>query len=237
MSIMYRIGICDDGENMCAALEKILRQYGSETELAMEIAVWYTGEELQDYLAAGNYLDILFLDIELSRMTGIDLGSYIRNDLGNLRLQIVYISGKSSYAMQLFRTQPLNFLVKPIRQEQVNAVMDTACRVLERRNEIFSFLLGNDHYYVPFGDILYFESQRRKVRIAAVGKDYEFYGALRETAKRLPADFIEIHQSFLVNRAYIRRYGYESVEMANGDVLTISRAKRKAVRERMLKEV
>lgn len=234
---MYRIGICDDGENVCTTLEDMLQRYGSERGLVTEIVIWYSGEGLKNYLGAGNHLDLIFLDIELIRMTGMELGSYIRNDLGNLGLQIVYISGKASYALQLFKTQPLDFLVKPIRQEQVNRVMDMACRILERRNETFTFLLGNDSYFVPYGDILYFESRGRKVKITAAGKEYEFYGTLREIAKRLPMYFIEIHQSFLVNRMYIRRYGYESVEMANGDVLAISRAKRKAVRSRLLEEV
>ena len=70
----------------------------------------------------GNPLDVLLLDIELWKMTGIEAGSFIRNRLEDRRLQIVYISGKASYAWSLFKTQPLDFLVKPIRQEQVDEV-------------------------------------------------------------------------------------------------------------------
>lgn len=80
-------------------------------------------ESLRDYLAAGGCLDILFLDIGLFQMTGIEAGAYIRNQLDHMGLQIVYISGKASYAQQLFRTQPLDFLVKPIGQEQIDEVL------------------------------------------------------------------------------------------------------------------
>ena len=73
---MYNIGICDDGENICTSIETMLLQY-----------VWYTGESLRDYLVSGGYLDILFLDIELFKMTGIEVGAYIRNQLDNMGLE------------------------------------------------------------------------------------------------------------------------------------------------------
>ncbi len=83
---MYYIGICDDGENICAAIEDMLMQYAQEKNVQVDTNVWYTGESLRDYLAYGNHLDILFLDIELFKMTGIEVGSYIRNQLDNMGL-------------------------------------------------------------------------------------------------------------------------------------------------------
>lgn len=45
-----------------------------------------------------------------------------------------------------------------------------------------------------------------------------------------------IHQSYIVNKEYVARYTYEMVELANGTILTISKAKRKLVREKLLQE-
>jgi len=115
---MYDIGICDDGKNTCAFIENMLSQCAAQKAIPMNVRVWYTGEGLRNYLADGGHLDILFLDIELFKMTGIEVGSYIRNELDNMGLQIIYISGKPSYAQQLFKTQPMDFLVKPITQER-----------------------------------------------------------------------------------------------------------------------
>ena len=55
-------------------------------------------------------------------------------------------------------------------------------------------------------------------------------------ADGLPSEFISIHKSYVVNREYIVRYTYETVEMADGTVLNISKANRKHVRERILQE-
>lgn len=71
---------------------------------------------------ADGHLDILFLDIELFKMTGIEIGHYIRNELDDMGLQLIYISGQPSYAQQLFKTQPMDFLVKPITQDRCSVI-------------------------------------------------------------------------------------------------------------------
>ncbi len=233
---MYYIGICDDGENICAAIEDMLMQYAQEKNVQVDTNVWYTGESLRDYLSYGNHLDILFLDIELFKMTGIEVGSYIRNQLDNMGLQIVYFSGKASYAQQLFKTQPLDFLVKPITQDQINDVMELAIRVIKKKNERFEFQQGKDHYYIPMGDIVYLYSEGRKIKVVTLKAMFEFYGKLTEIAKTLSEDFVTIHHSYIVNREYVFRYAYEAVEMVDGTVLAISSVNRKRVRERLLKE-
>lgn len=233
---MYNIGICDDGENICTSIENMLLQYAGENNIQITVNIWYTGEGLKDYLKAGNHLDILFLDIELFKMTGIEVGNYIRKQLDDRGMQIVYISGKASYAQQLFKTQPLDFLVKPILQEQINETIETAVRIINKKKEKFEFQQGREYYYVPMGDIVYLGSEGRKIRVVTQKETFEFYGRLKEAAKRLSEDFIVIHQSYIVNTEYVFRYTYEMVEMMDGTILTISPARRKAVRERILRE-
>ena len=162
---IYEIGICDDGENVCTSIENMLLQCAKENDIQINTNVWYMGEALCDYLKSGNHLDVLYLDIELFKMTGIDVGNFVRKRLDNMGMQIVYISGKSSYAQQLFKTQPLDFLVKPISQEQIDETMKTAIRIIKRKEKRFEFQQGKEHYYIPMGDIVYLESAGRKSRL------------------------------------------------------------------------
>lgn len=233
---MYSIGICDDGENTCAFLDKIILQYAKEKDIPIDINVWYSGEGLKAYLDQGNHLDILFLDIELFGMTGIDVGKYIRNELDNAGIEIVYISGKESYAQQLFKTQPLEFLVKPISQRQMDDTLDMAFRIIEKKKKRFEFQQGKNHYYIPMGNIMYLRSDGRKISIVTSKETFGFYGKLKEVIKNLSEDFIVIHQSYVVNKEYIYRYTYEMIELMDGTLLTISPVNRKTVRNRILKE-
>lgn len=233
---MYNIGICDDGENICTFIEETILRYAKENRIEVETEVWYTGKGLCNYLTQGNHLDILFLDIELWEMTGIDVGNFIRNNLEDRGMQIIYISGKSSYAQQLFKTQPLDFLVKPIEQAQIIDVLELAVKLLGTKAEKFEFQVGKAYYYIPYEKIMYFCSSGRKIRICMPDGEEEFYGRLRDVMSRLPGEFVVIHKSYVVNKQYIVRYTYDMVELTNGTILTISKANRKQVREYILQE-
>ena len=231
----YEIGICDDGENTCSQIEGYLLRYAKEKSLQFDVKIWHTGEALKDYLSIGGRLDILFLDIELVMMTGIEVGHYIRKDLDDIQMQLIYISGKPSYAQQLFKTQPTDFLLKPISYEQIAEVMETTIKILKRKTERFEFQQGKERFYVSQGSIMYFESQGRKIRLFTPTAVYDFYGKLNDIKNGLSEDFIAIHKSFIINKHYVKRYTYETVEMENGDILGISQNQRRQVRDTLLR--
>ena len=111
-----------------------------------------------------------------------------------------------------------------------------AMKILGKNTNKFEFQCGRDYYYLPFGEIMYFVSEGRKIRIITPGGEREFYGKLMDVTKGLPPEFVAIHKSYTVNREYILRYTYESVELTDGTELTISKANRKLVREKILDE-
>ncbi len=233
---MYNIGICDDGINICAAIEKMILNYSQSQRIELDVKVWYTGETLCEYLGQGNHLDILFLDIELFDVTGIEVGNFIRELLGDRGMQIVYISGRTIYAQKLFKTQPMDFLIKPIIQEQINETLALAFKIIKKSTQKFEFQNGKDYFYVSFKEIMYFCSEGRKIRIITSFGQQEFYGKLKEVIRKLPQEFIAIHQSYIINKQYILKYTYEFVELIDGTILTISKTNRKHVREMILKD-
>ncbi len=231
---MYNIGICDDGENVCTSIENMLLQYAQEKNIQVDTYIWYTGESLRNYLASGGYLDLLFLDIELISTDGIKVGRYIREELENMEIMIVYISSKSSYAMNLFRIQPLDFLIKPIGWETVQDIMERSLHMYERKNQIFAYRIKGYHFSVPFRKIMYFYSQNKKVGIVMKDEEVQFYGKLKEIAGKVPHNFMMIHQSFLVNLDYVEECSYEMMKMLNGSLLSISQPYRRKVREQIM---
>lgn len=231
---MYNIAICDDGENVCTELEEMLVQYQKRCNLQINIDIWNTGEGLHDYLINGNSLDIIFLDIELLKLSGIEVADFIRNELENRIVQIIYISSKQIYAQSLFKTQPLDFLVKPIVQKQVNDVMDLALKIIGKNNKCFEFQNNKNYLKIPYGEIMYFCSSGRIIRIVLRNKEYEFYGKLGEISATLPDEFILIHKSYILNINYVINYTYELVELTNNTILNISKSNRKIVRKRIL---
>ena len=232
---MYNIGICDDGMKYCSQFERMVLDYAERKGIEVDINVWYSGETLCEYLKSGKHLDILFLDIELLNITGIEVGNYIRETLGNRNLSLVYISGKASYAQQLFKTQPVDFLVKPISQDMLDETLDLVMKIINRGKEKFEFQKGKEHYYITYKDIICFCSEGRKIKIVTISGIVDFYGKLNDIVTEIPKEFVQIHQSFIVNKEYISRYTYEAIELTDGTTLSISKSNRKKVREDILK--
>ena len=238
MEIMLRIAICDDDKQLCIKLKSMLNEISENTDELYEVSVFHRGEVLCDFLADGNRFNLIFLDIELCEINGVEVGRKIREDLNDQLTQIVYISAKDSYAMELFDIRPLNFLIKPLTLDKIESVLKTAKKVLGSGNQYYEYKIGNVNFNVLISDILYFESSGRKVKIVLKDdKVNEYYGKLSEVEEKLNnSDFFSIHKSYLINYNHVIEYTYEYVKMSNNDVLAISQNNRKAVREKLLQK-
>ena len=227
---MYRIGICDDDKVLCSLLEEQLQALSGEMAVKFETEVWYSGEALEQDLQKGVGLDILFLDIELMQKNGIEVGAFIRDELKDVDTHIVYISAKQSYAMELFKMQPLDFIVKPVTASKLKEVMERSMQRKRYAEKRFTYQKGGLIFHVPFRDILYLMSMDKKILLIKKDGQEEFYGKLKEIRAQLPDDFLMIHQSYIIHQEYVSEYAYESVRMINGDILSISKPYRKEVR-------
>lgn len=230
---VFHIGICDDEMHTCAELEKVLYECADELGVSLDIGVWYRGETLCKYLK-DEVLDLLFLDIELISTDGIKVGKYIRDILDNSDMMIVYISSKNSYAMSLFKVQPLDFLIKPLDRREICQVLAKAVALNEKKNLFFECSSRGCRYKVYYKDIMYFYSQDKKINIVTKNEKLEFNGKLKNVVQEVPHNFLQIHQSFLVNLDFISKCTYEEIEMQNGTILSISQPYRKKVRDTIM---
>lgn len=231
---MYRVAICDDEPEVCNALVEILHQAPDLPEL--ELVTYYSGEPLCEAVRNDMPFDLYILNIELPHINGVEIGQRLRKELGQEDAQLLYISGKERYAMQLFDLRPLNFLVKPFSAEKVVECVKVAASLAERAAPFFEFRHKKLLYRVPYREIRYFESRNKKIVIHASGQELFMSGPLSEICKEngLPETFIQIHQSFVVNYEHVQRIGYQQIQMDNGIEIPISLPYRKKVQERVM---
>lgn len=230
---MYKIGICDDDKILCSALEEKIYEISKQLAIKVDIEVWYSGESIQNDLQKGIELDLIFLDIELVQKNGIAVGNFIRNEMEDIQTHIVYISSKEGYAMQLFKVQPLDFLIKPVSEEQIKEVLMRSIRQKRNTDVYFEYKKGNSVLRVFLKDIAYFMSMDKKIVIVKKDGEEEFYGKLKSISENLPPDFIMIHQSYIIHQSYVSEYTYETVKMVNGENINISKPYRKETRSKI----
>lgn len=233
-----RVIICDDEKSTCAELEQMLRDFVVEKNINMEIDVFYDGDALVRYLKNEKAPDILFLDIELPGMNGVEIGKYIRDILGNSDMFLVYISSGKGYVMELFQNQPFDFLLKPIREERLYQVMRKIQNIVSRNEGNFQYKNQGNSYRLRYKEILYFQSNGKKINIVMENGTESFYGKLSEVEEACPESmFLRIHKSYLINIHYVKEVTYTWVKMINGDVLDISRPNRVAIRRKLMESM
>lgn len=233
---MYFVAICDDEIFTCATVERALLLYAKNEKIQIEVGVFTNGEDFLKTVKLGEHWDILFLDIELVSLNGIDVAQYIRDEMNNEAMQIIYISSKQQYAMQLFKTRPFDFMIKPFTDDEIIKTFLRAKKLIDRGKELFEFSINQNYYKIPLNSIQYFKSSGRKVYIYLEDDIIEFYGRIDDIAKEMQnGDFWRIHKSYYINYNFVIEYTYEWVKMKNGDILSISQANRSGIRSNLLR--
>lgn len=230
---MFKIAVCDDIKVTCDELKEIiLSKVKGVLHENISVDIFYSGDALISDIGEGNLYDLIFLDIELGgKINGVEVGHIIRDEMDDYTTQIVYISSKNNYDRQLFDVQPLHFLQKPIDVSKLLNDIRLAIKISGKGNKIFEFKNLRNTVKVPYKDILYFESKGREISLVSCKMQYTFYDNIQELSKVLPDFFIYPHRSYLVNYELIACFKYEELIMSNGDIIPISRSKRKEIRK------
>ena len=88
----------------------------------------------------------------MKNISGIDVSHYIRNTIGNEATQIIYISGNTEYAIEVFDYDPFHFLSKPLNETKIEKVFLKLVHKLNLKAETFKFKIGHDSFTIPIKD-------------------------------------------------------------------------------------
>lgn len=232
------IAICDDDKKICSQIENILLDYLNRNCLKLQVDVFFLGESLLSYMAQGHSYDLVYLDIEMGVINGVEVGRQIRKVIKDYVTEIVYISGKDGYDRQLFDVQPLHFIPKPIQASIVIDDLKLAMERAQKSNVFFQYQKVHDIYKTLINDIIYFESQNREMKIVTTKGEDAFYGNLEDIELKVAGhQFLRIHRSFLINYNHVAILRYSEVVMSNEVTLPISRTKRQAFRNLQINEI
>lgn len=230
---LINIGICDDDIGLCSKIENDILDYCKSIKQMVNIEIYYTGKTLYEVLKKEVIFDLLFLDIELGKdCSGVDIGHYIRYDLLNESMQIIYISSYEKYALELFQNRPMDFLIKPITSSKIAKSVRVGIKLIAKNTIPFQFKQGRDWNKVYIDSILYFKSKDREVEMVTCNERITFYSSLESIYEKLRFHrFFYAHKSYLVNYLHVSEFYYDRLLMSNQEVIQIAQTRRKTVRE------
>ena len=212
-------------------IESYLEAYADSSVL--DIDVFESGDSLIKYIASKeNAYNIYFLDIEMPGRNGIQTAKIIRES--DDKAIIIFITQHRDYVYEVFEALPFRFLVKPINLDELSAVCSAAFQHIKRTKQYFVYKKERRAFQIPFDEIEYFESVKRRV-ILHTDENHtdEFYGKLSEVEKELDGIlFVRIGVSYIVNIERIIEINASEIYMKSGMLLTISKRYKKTVKEK-----
>ena len=221
---MLRIGICDDLADARLVLRSALERILEARKIQGQFFEFSSGETLlRWYDHHAGELDIIFLDMELHELDGMETARQLR--AADAGLQLVFVTGYADHVFDGYSVRALGDLMTPPRQEQLEAVLDRAQAALVRElDRAYVCRNGDTHYRIPISNILYFASDRRQVQCITQGQTYTFYGKLDAVAAEVGAEFIRIHQRYLVRAGAVDRIEGSELVLRSGERLPVSRS-------------
>lgn len=192
--------------------------------------------EAYHYLQS-NSVDLIFLDIEMPEMTGIELTKI----LSGKETIIIFTTSKKEYALEAFELNIADYLLKPIMPVRFLQAVSKAQTILESRKENVEitrdeFLFVRDSNItrrLKLDDIFYAEAMGDYVKFYTKEKMFAIHGKMKTAEERLPKDhFIRVHRSYIVSVGKIDTLQDGGI-MINGKFIPVADAYRKALNTRM----
>lgn len=218
------IYICDDNKVQLEEIRKLIEYYFDERNIGTKIKTFNSYDELYNEEKLNKIdVDLYFMDVDLHDKSGIDLAELIfkKNTSGKL----IYISAYKEYVFDVFRTNPADYLVKPIEYSKLEKTLNRVMKDYEI-NEQIEIVVNREKRFINLRDIRYIEGKGRKLIIHAIDYSYEIYKTIEEIYKELnnlSNSFVRIHMSYIVNYEHIVEVTSKLVKMDNGANINISR--------------
>jgi len=204
-----RIAICDDEPFFRSTLYNVLIAC-DELPKDVSIEEFDNGHALIKSHEESNF-DIIFLDIEMPEISGMEVGQKIRDNDKNAI--IIMVTSHRRYMQKSFRIDVFDYIVKPYEDSDIHDVFERAIKKYRNQRHKITFNSNGEMHTLDVGDIVYIMKETRRLKIVTLSQQtYECYGGLNYYEQKLsPYGFLRSHKGFLVNMNHIITFEADSI--------------------------
>lgn len=232
---MIRIAICDDQDVFREKIKEKIYRICRNENIEIQIDFYKSGKDLVNSLKENNFVyDILFLDILMNEINGIETAREIRSF--DSRIQIIFCSSSSDYILQGYDVEALGYLIKGEEDIKFKELLMRAIEKIHRTYEEYILInLKNTVRTIYLKDIEFIEVFNRKISIHTTKEVIEFNGKMQHMIEILKdKNFIQTHRAYLVNISKIKDISTNTIRVKSGKEILLSRLRSKEVKEAYL---
>mgnify|MGYP003095374975 FL=1 len=222
---MLRIAVVEDDETYAAQLKEYLVRYGTEKNQKISVALFPDGEDIvTDYSAE---FDIILMDVEMTFMDGMTTAERIREK--DNEVVIIFITNMPQYAIQGYKVDALDYVLKPISYFAFSQRIDRALtRVKKKEATYITVAQKGGKKKLNVDKICYVEVRDHDLIYHSTKGDIVTKSSMKEAEDTLGGTkFFRCNRCYLVNLEYVEDFRGNDVTVAS-DVIQVSRARKKA---------
>lgn len=218
-----QIAICDDLEEERVILSRMLRNYARRQGLSLQVHFFVSGEELLQSVRRANACQVLFLDIYMPGISGVETARRLR--AAGYGASIVFATTSTDHGVDSFEVRASDYLVKPFRQEEVGRALDWCLEHMPEPLRSLSVYAEGEMQEFPLASVLYIEVLGHQSHIHTLRQTVVVRKSLDDLERAVDSpDFFRCHRSFLVNLNHAERIESSDFLMSDGARIPISSA-------------
>ncbi len=240
---MINVAVCDDEKPFLLMLKKYIQNFFAERNIEYAIECYTSGKNLISQGMVGVQFNIVFLDINMAEIDGIEVAKEIRKYSSNVF--IVFVTAYVKYSLEGYKVDAIRYILKNNENlvESIDECLNTIIQKLNYSPPIKHFIFKECEKDVNVERIIYIESNLHKLIFHVLEDSLKIY-TMYETLNNLEQEltdylFIRTHQSQLVNLKYIigvndhsaTMQGARTVVLSNGEELVVPKSRYKTVKK------
>lgn len=220
------VAVIEDSDDEYFALEKCIKQYSESAEYTFNITRHtYAESFLENYRPV---YDIVFMDIRLPSMSGIDAAEKFRQL--DPKTVLIFITNMTQYAIRGYEVDALDYILKPINYNSFIMKLEKALRRVNkpREGQMLRLRTENGIRLVETSLITHIDIFSHDMTTHTVSEDISSYGVLTEVERQLAKDgFMRCSACSLVNLKYVEGIYGENIKLKNGAMVHMTRTRKK----------
>lgn len=228
---------------------KKIRRFIEQRPETFEVSEASNGIEALNMIES-QHPDIVFLDIEMPEMNGMDLVQTI----GIPKFKLIFQTAYSEFAVEAFEKNALDYILKPFNEERFNQALDKGLQGITSSQQLTGLTdtLTKDEVYlskvvvkrgmkntlIPTEEVLWFKSENHYTYVCTKDFEYIYTEPLKDLVQKLnPSVFLQVHRNAIVNVQFIKdiiQGDNMKLVLDNGSEVQVSRSNKKVIKERIL---
>lgn len=229
----FSIAICDDLEAERISLARMIQAYARGHGLSVRLRLYASGESLLAALHGPEPIHLLFLDIYMPGLSGVETARRIRSSGSDL--SIIFATTSQDHGLDSFEVQASDYLVKPFREEDVTACLDWFFAHMPEPLRLLSVYSEGEWQQLPLMSIYYIDVYGHQSRIHTPRGVVVARRGLDDLESAIDSrDFLRCHRSFLVNLNHVEGVEGNDFRKKDRTLVPISSANAARIRSQFI---